>query len=50
MGWVGVASLALIILVLLVFKLFLIDYMANNVKALRIEGYSEFSLVYSKAK
>jgi hypothetical protein len=50
MGWVGVASLAFLILVLIVFKLFLIDYMANNAKALRVEGYSEFNLVYSKAK
>lgn len=40
MGWIGVANLGALILIELFFKTFLLEYMSNNVKALRVEGYS----------
>jgi hypothetical protein len=50
MGWVGVAVLGTLILIILAFKLFVIPYMKNSTKALHIEGYSEFHLVYTGNK
>jgi hypothetical protein len=50
MGWVGVANLGALIFIVIFFKAYLIEYMTNSTKALRVDGYSEFSLVYSKTK
>lgn len=50
MGWVGVANLSALIIIVIVFKTFLIDYMTTSVKAHRVEGYSEFNLVYTNTK
>lgn len=36
MGWIGVANLGALILIVLFFKTFLIDYMTNTVKSLRV--------------
>lgn len=50
MGWIGVATLALLIVLVLVLKVFIIDYMSNSLKAIHLDGYSQFNLVYTKAK
>lgn len=50
MGYVGIANAGALIVIVVVSKLFLIEYMSNTVKSLKIEGYSEFNLVYNKAK
>ena len=50
MGFLGVANLALLFVIVLFFKSYLLEAMANNAKTLRIDGYSEFNLVYNKAK
>lgn len=50
MGWIGVGIFGLLILIVLFFKTFLIEYLTNNSKSLRIDGYSEFNLVYTKVK
>jgi hypothetical protein len=50
MGWIGDDNIASFILIVLVFKFFLIEYMTNSVKAFKVDEYSEFNLVYTKAK
>ena len=49
-GWLGVAVLSLLILIFLFFKFYLLEYLGNSVKALRIDGFSEYNLVYTKSK
>ena len=49
-GYIGVANLALLITIVIVFKLIVLDYMAASTKALKVQGYSEFNLVYTGVK
>jgi flagellar biosynthesis protein FliR len=50
MGWIGVATLALLIVLTFAIKIFILDYMANSVKVLHVGGYSEYTLAYTKVK
>jgi hypothetical protein len=50
MGYVGVANLSALICTVVIFKGWLLDYMANTTKSLKIEGYTEFHLVSTGAK
>jgi hypothetical protein len=50
MGYVGIANIGALIAIVIVFKLFLLEYMATTVKSLKVDGYSEFNMVYQKIK
>lgn len=50
MGYVGIATIGALIVAVAVFKLYLLEYMTNTVKSLKVEGYSEFNMVYNKTK
>lgn len=50
MGWIGVATLAFLVILVLALKVFIIDYMSASLKAIHIDGYSSYNLVYTKAK
>lgn len=40
MGWLGVAILALLVVLVFIIKVFVVDYKNNTLKALHIGGYS----------
>jgi fumarate reductase subunit D len=50
LGWVGVAVIATLILVVLIVKCIVLEHMDATLKSMKIEGVSEYYLVYINSK
>ena len=50
LGWLGVGFICLLIVVVIIFKAFVLPYQENYLKSCRVDGFSEFNLVYLKKK
>jgi hypothetical protein len=45
MGWIGLGIICAFLWILVFLKCYVLEYLNNNLKAARIECYSEFNLV-----
>lgn len=50
MGWLGVGVIASFIAIVPFFKCFVLDYLRTTLNSKRVDGYSEFNLVFLNKK